>query len=479
MGGISGLLETGRRALMTQQFGISVTGHNIANANTAGYSRQRADLVATQPAKTSYGLLGTGVTIAGVSRLRNEFVDQQLRTSQSSLQAATSDANILGQIEATFNEPSDSAMSGVLSSFFNSWETLSTDSASSVSRNTVLQQGKSLVETFHRLYADTNQVRSSLRDDLSTKVDRINTLAEDISKLNVDIVAESASGLNVSDKKDLLNTKLSELSKLANITVSEDERGVTTVSVGGTMIAGNGTHLPLKVVSAASATISGSTFDQLAVVAESGGADVGLTSGEAGSILKSFNSAIPDTLGRLNQLASAIISSVNAAHSAGYGRQSPPQTGINFFMGTDASSIEIDLTNPSAPAGSSPSLDNIAASASSTATGDNTVALAIAGIIDKRPLTTGGGATLLGGLSISEYYSQTVTNLGSAVNSANTLVDSQNLVVSSLTGQQDAIAGVSIDEEMTDLIKFQRAYEAAAKVITTVDEMYTTLIQMV
>jgi flagellar hook-associated protein 1 len=479
MGGISQLLETARRALVTQQFGISVTGHNIANANTAGYSRQRADLVAATPSQTTFGLLGTGVTIASVSRLRNAFVDQQLRTSQSTLQSASSESNVLGQVEATFNEPSDSSLSGVLNSFFSSWDGLSTDAASSVTRNAVLQQGKTLVGTFHRLYSETNQLRTSLRDDLSTKIDRINTLTDEISQINVDIVAGTAGGLNVSDKKDQLNGKLEELAKLANITTSEDVHGATMVSIGGTTVAANGTHSALKVVAGTAATVSGSSFDQLRVVTASSGDDVGLTSGEAGSILKSFNATIPDTLGRLNQLASAIITQVNAQHQLGYGRQNPPQSGINFFMGNDASSIEIDLTNPSAAPGSNPSLDNIAASATSGATGDNTIALAIAQIASKRPLTSTSGTTILDGLSISEYYSQTVTNLGSAINSANTLFDSQSLVVSSLTEQQDSVSGVSVDEEMTDLIKFQRAYEAAAKVISTVDQMYTTLIQMV
>jgi flagellar hook-associated protein 1 len=479
MGGISQLLETGRRALSTQQYAISVTGHNIANANTEGYSRQRADLMATPPSRSPFGYLGTGVTVQGVSRLRNEFVDLQLRASQSILQSATSDYNVLGQIEATFNEPSESSMSGVLSSFFASWEDLSTNANSAVSRNSVLQQGRTLVNTFHQLYSDTDEVRTSLREELTTKIDRINTLAEEISKINTDIVAESASGLSVSDKQDLRNTKISELSKLASITVNEDSQGAAMISVGGTQIAGNGTHLGLRVAAGNSVTVSGTAFDQLIVVSELGGTDVGITSGEAGSVLKSFNTTLPETLGRLNQLASAIITSVNARHSAGYGTQTPPQTGINFFMGTDAATIAIDLTSPGAAAGSNPSLDNIAASSSATATGDNSVALSIAQLLDEKPIASGAGASLLGGSSISEYYNQTVTNIGSAISSASTLMQSHSLVVSSLTAQQDAVAGVSVDEEMTDLIKFQRAYEAAAKLINTVDEMYTTLIQMV
>ncbi len=479
MGGISGLLETARRALLAQQFGISVTGHNIANANTTGYSRQRANLVATDPVRTMNGMLGTGVTIASISRMRNTFIEQQIRTSSGSYETASTEYNILGQVEAIFNEPSESSMSGVLNDFFAAWGELATDPGSSVTRNALQLRAQSVVDNFHRLYNDANSLRTSLRDELSAKVDRLNTLAAEISDLNVDIVAAEAGGFSAADMRDLRGAKIDEMSKLANITVSEDEMGAALISVGGSMIVGRGTSLGLKVVGGTAATISGTTFDQLSIVSENGDTRVNLTGGEAGGFLKSYNTTIPDTMGRLNQLAAGVISGLNALHSAGYGRQSPPQSGVNFFMGTDASSIAIDLTDPALPPGSSPSIDNIAASGSATATGDNAVALAIAAAIDKRPLTDGTGATLLGGLSISEYYNQTVTNIGSAINGANTVMQSQGLVISNLTEQQDAISGVSLDEEMTDMIKFQRAFEAAARVISTVDEMYTTLISMV
>jgi flagellar hook-associated protein 1 FlgK len=141
--------------------------------------------------------------------------------------------------------------------------------------------------------------------------------------------------------------------------------------------------------------------------------------------------------------------------------------------------MNIDLTDPASAPGSNPNLANIAASSSATAAGDNSVALAIAALQDKRPLVSGGGATMLDGLSISEYYNRMVTNVGSAVNSADTLMQSQESVISQLTAQQDAVAGVSLDEEMTNLIEFQKSYQAAAKVVTTVSEMYDTIIQMV
>jgi len=479
MGGISQLLETARRALLAQQYGISVTGHNIANASTPGYSRQRADFTATPPAQSSLGLLGTGVTVDSVSRLRNRFIDQQIRSSNDSLGSATSDNQILSQIEATFNEPSDSSLSAGLNAFFASWQDLSTHPEDAVSRNALMLQGTQLTDTFHRLYSQVDTFRNSLSDEFTAKVDRINVLSKEISGLNVDITSASTGGLNPSDMLDLRDTKITELSKLANITVSEGSHGAALVSLGGTTIAGNGTFLALRVAAGAPVSVSGTNVEQMRLVTDLGGTAVNLTGGEAGSILKSFNTTIPDTLGRLNQLASAIIAGVNQEHSAGFGRQQPPRSGINFFTGTDAASMEVDLTDPAAAPGSNPSIDNIAASSSATAAGDNSIALAISGILDKRPLVSAGGATLLDGLSVSEYYNRTVTNIGSAVNRADTIVTSQELVVSQLTQQQDAVSGVSLDEEMTNMIKFQRAFDAAARVVNTVSQMYDTLIHMV
>ncbi len=479
MSGISQLLETARRALMAQQYGMSVTGHNIANAGTTGYSRQRADLATTAPLQTAYGFLGTGVTVQTVSRLRDRFIDQQIRSANDTLGLAASDYRILSQIEAIFNEPSDASLSTGLSQFFAAWQDLSTNPEDAVTRNVVLAQGQALTDTFHRLSGQLTTQRNALPGELTERIERINALAREISDLNVTIGTGMTNGQGAGDLQDLRDSKIAELSGLANITVSGGNNGAVLVSLGGTLIAGSGTVLALKVTSGEPATIAGTSFEQLRVVTVSGGFDVDLHGGEAGSILKSFNSTLPDAMGRLDQLAGAIVEAVNQQHTAGYGRQQPPRTGVRFFMGTDAASMAIDLTDPSDAPGSNPSIDNIAASSSPAAAGDNSIALLISGILDKRPLVTSGGVTLLDGLSLSEFYNQIVTDIGSSVNATGAIVTSQELFVSQLTAQQEAIAGVSLDEEMANMIKFQNAFDAAAKMVSTVNEMYTTILEMV
>jgi flagellar hook-associated protein 1 len=480
MSGISQILEIARRALLAQQYQMNVTGHNIANASTPGYSRQRANLVTTSPTESGGGLLGTGVIVQSVDRLRNRFIDTQIRSSSEALGKANLEYQILGQIEATYNEPSSSALSGTLNTFFSSWQTLSTHPEDTVARNSLMLDGSRVTDTFHRLNAEMTTLRDSLRDEMQAKLDRINTLTGEISAFNVQVTAASVSGMNTGDLKDLIGTKIEELSTLTNISTSEGPNGSVMVMLGSVLIADNGSSHTLSLSSAPDATISGSSFDQMRVVTDLG-IEAHVTGGEAGGLLKSYNSTIPDALGRLDRLAEALITEVNRSHSAGYGLQNPPMNGINFFKGSDASTIGIDLTDTSGGAlpGSNPSLNNIATSSVAGVAGNNDIALQIASAFDRKPITNAGGSTLLGGLSLSGYYNQSVTMLGSAVNSASTMIESQELVIGQLTQQRDSVSGVSLDEEMTNMIKFQRAFDAAARMVNTADEMFQTLLNMV
>jgi flagellar hook-associated protein 1 len=281
--------------------------------------------------------------------------------------------------------------------------------------------------------------------------------------------------------RDMRDLKLEALSTLANIAVVEDARGSVTVTLGGSVIASGSNAYRIQLASAPNATVSGTSFDQLRVITEWGGTPVDLTAGEAGGTLKTYNSTLPDYLGSLDQLAVGLITEVNRSHASGYGVQVPPQTGINFFMGTDAASIGIDLTDTSGGAlpGSAPVIDNIAASSVAGETGNTDVALLIANAFERRPLTDPSGAVLLGGSSIEQFYQNLITGLGSDVESAGMVTEVQDQVMSQLTQQREAISGVSLDEEMTNMIKYQRAFEAAARVVNVANDMFETILGMV
>ncbi|HTR98636.1 MAG TPA: flagellar hook-associated protein FlgK [Bacteroidota bacterium] len=455
MSGLSLILEIGRRALQAQQVGIAVTSHNIANATTPGYSRQGAMFVPSNPLVTPSGLLGTGVDVAGITRMRDAFLDQQSRDVNQSMSDASMQNQILTQVQATFNEPSDTALSGLLTKFFNSWQSLAVNPEDNSSRNAVLQSASQLAQTFHTVDSQLTQLRSSLQDDVDAKITKINTLTSQLSALDLQITNSAALGRADNDAMDQRDEKLQELSGLINIQVSYDSRGSMTVSSGGSAIATGAGSVPLQ------ASVQG---NQIVVQAGPAGPTISVSGGELGGVLTSYNTTIPDTLAQLDQAAGALIARVNQIHQAGFGLGTPTPTGNAFFAGTGAADIAVDpaiLANAGL----------IAASGDGTP-GDNRAALAIAGVQTEK-LMNGNSAT------IGQFYNNLVSALGSSVQSTDNQAQQQQAVLTGLQNQQSSVAGVSLDEEMTNLITYQNGYSAAAKVISAVDSMYQTILNMV
>jgi flagellar hook-associated protein 1 len=451
---LSGILDMARRALLTQRVGMDVTSHNIANASTPGYSRQRLDLVAAFPIKQPYGLLGTGVTVQHIARLRERFIDQQIRVNNDPFGRATAEHTILSQVEAVFNEPTDSGLSSVITQFFNAFQDLASHPEESANRNAVLQRGLLLSQSIRGLNNSLDRLRTDLLDDVQTKINRINVLSREISDLDVQILTAIGNGGNPNDARDQRDIRIEELSTLANIVVSEDASGSVMVSIGGSVIASRGGAVMLKPLSLG---------NSLKIQTEPAGMDVRITGGELGGVLDMYTTKLPGYMSNLNQLTSALITRVNEVHSRGFGIGTPPPTGINFFSGSDAASIAVD---PAIQA----DINAIAASQDG-APGDNRVALQLAGILNER-LMNGNS------LSLSQFYNGMVSSIGTTVSAAENIRQSQSLVLQQLENQREAISGVSIDEEMTNLIKFQRSFDAAARVVSMVDEMFVTIIGM-
>lgn len=455
MGGLTQILETARRALNSQRAGLNVTSNNIANASTEGYSRQRITFQPTLPERTPFGLLGTGVMVAHVGRVRERFIDQQIRNASNTYGDSTAQQRILSQIEAVINEPGTNGLHGVLSRFFNAFQSLALHPEEPSTRNEVLQQGIQLTQSFRRLNNSLSQLRNDLLSNLQVKLDRINQLTDEIAGLDRQVIALSTAGQDPSDVKDQLDSKLDELSQLAPVKVFEDQRGAVMVSIGGSMVASSAGSVPLKL------QVVGSTAT---IVGEVSGREVLFNAGEVGGIQKSYNSIIPGYQATLNEIAQALITRVNAVHASGYGLGVPPPTGISFFSGTDATDIGID------PAVAS-NINMIAASADG-APGDNQIALTIAGIQDE-PLLRGNTLTL------GQGYRSFVSEIGSAITSADNTAKAQQLVLTQLENQRSSVSGVSLDEEMANMIKFQRSFDAAARMVSTVNEMFETILKMV
>jgi flagellar hook-associated protein 1 FlgK len=455
MASLSGIMDIAKRSLMAQQAAIDVTGHNVANAGTTGYSRQRIDLQATAPIQESFGYLGTGVAPVSIQRAREAFVDQQIRSTNASSGEATQEQRIVSQVEAALNEPTDGGLGSIMTKFFGSFQELALHPEDTASRNAVVQNATLMNDSFHRLSGSMEQLKSDLSLDAQARVEKINSLLKDISDVEQRITSLEANGLSANDAKDLRDNKIDELSKLANVRVSEDSQGGTAISLGGVLVESRAGFVPLKL---------DSTGGTLAIRTQGSGLSVDVSSGELGGILNTNNVQIPGFQGKLDSLASTIIARVNTIHATGYGLGTPPPTGNDFFSGNDARTIDVSPTIKASV--------NAMAASSDGAPGNNATALAL-GAVPTEMLMNGGVVTT------AQYYNGLVSDVGATIQSSNNAANSQDLVLKQLENQRSSISGVSIDEEMVNLIKFQRGFDAAAKIINTVNEMYQSIINMV
>lgn len=455
MSGLNDILEIGKRSIMAQRVGIDVTSHNIANASTAGYSRQMLGLTATDPIKETYGLLGTGVMVQNIQRIRTDFIDQQIRSTNYNMGEASQQEKILSQIEATLNEPTDAGLGSLMTKFFSSFQDLAVHPEDATSRNTVVLAANAMSDSFHQLTTSLQQLKGDMGLDVQSRVNEINRLVKQVYESDQHIASLELSGVSANDARDARDTTLDALSKLVDFRTTLDSLGNTSIVIGGTLVESRTGYTPLSTK-----TING----QLTVVTEKGEVPVDVNSGELGGILETLNSTVPSYQTKIDALALAIITRVNALHSAGSGLGTPPPTGNDFFAGTDARSIDLSAAVRS-------NMNNIASS-SDGAPGNNDVALALAGV-QSELLMNGGSGT------ISQYYDGFVSEVGASVQSATNTVSSNQNVIKQLENQRSSISGVSLDEEMVNLIKFQHGFDAAAKVINTVNQMYGALLNMV
>jgi len=466
--GLFGTLDLGTRALQTQRLGVEIAGHNIANVNNSAYARQRLDVSTSVTIQTGLGLQGTGAEGVAIVRLRNELLDGQiqdetsvsgyLEAQQFALQFAETS---LGQtIERESDTTTDSTgqygIADGLNSLFSAFQSLSNDPSSAAERQTLLMKASDLAARFNnttqRLDSLETQIGNTIRED----VDQANQLLTDIASLNDQISkAEVAFPSGANDLRDLRQSKMEALAKLTSFDAAENPNGTVDITIAGTTFVSG-----LKVLEKLEVYDAGG--GRSLVRAQSTGTSLAMTGGSIAGSIDVRDGELVALRQDLDQLASTLISEVNAVHQGGFNLSGG--TGALFFNGTGAADIKVNpalLENPSL----------LQASGVSGATGDNQVVLALAQLSQK-PIAGLNGHTL------TEDYAQTVAALGQSISSTNTRLDDQLSVQTMLTNQRESLSGVSIDEELTNIMKFQKAYEASARLISVVGEMLDTLLQI-
>ncbi|MCL4515590.1 MAG: flagellar hook-associated protein FlgK [Firmicutes bacterium] len=472
-------IQTGLRGLMAQQRALDTTGHNIANANTPGYSRQVTNLTTTSPytvpsfgRPAAAGQIGTGVAAEAVERMRSAFLDDQIRNESETLGYWAAQSETLTQVEGILGEPSNSGLRNALDAFWKSMQDLSLHPESMPIRAIVRQRGVELADMIQHTYAQLSDTQKSVDQAITLKVDEINGIARQIADLNDQISKAVGVGLqpnDLLDRRDLLVTKLS---KMVNVSTFNGENGALTVNIGGiSLVAGEQAHQLTTVPNAANnnlVDVQWADFTNPSPPPALLPADV--TNGELKGMLDVRDVKLAGYMTNLNDLATGLIApgpaqSVNSRHQAGFDLTGAPG-GVFFTAGSNASNITVDA----AILNGDPGLRLIAASSTAAGVpGDGSNALSIAQL-NQAKLMNGGTATY------SEFLGAMVSNLGVDSDQAKTMETNQTTLIDHLTKQSESIAGVSLDEEAANMMKFQHGYDAAARVITTMDEMIDVII---
>ncbi|MBN1267466.1 MAG: flagellar hook-associated protein FlgK [Anaerolineales bacterium] len=446
-------------SILSQQQAIQVIDHNVANANTPGYHRQEAVMSAGIPygspgmyTSISSGQLGTGVRVETIRRASVELFNHHYRKEIGDASRYEMQEQVLQQVEAVMAEMSDDGLINKLDEFWSGWYTLSSDPSSSAYRSQLLMSSQALVDGLNRRAMSLEMIRRDQDVALQQRVDEINEKAAQVAGLNVQISNVLSVGDSPNDLLDERDRILESLSELAGASVSIEESGQALVSIGGhAMVIGKSTF--------SIETYRDAGNDSLLSIRWEDGNDFDPPTGEVLGILDARDNNIVDQLDDLNELAAVLISEVNNIHSTGYGTNNA--TGLDFFLGTDALSIEVNSVLED--------LESIGAASGADQPGDGSIALVIAQL-DGAEVMDGGTTTM------NDFYTGTVADLGLALGQAKRNASDRRLVASALGKQRESVVGVSLDEEAANLISAQKSFEAAARLMTAIDEMLDTVI---
>ncbi len=458
MPGLFAGLEIGKRALLSQQISLQTISHNIANVNTLGYSRQRVRISASQPESSTMGPIGTGVTVTDIRHVRDLFLGKQYREAQKALGDWAYKEKTLSQIESVFNEPQENSLGTTMNEFWNAWSELSTNSDSAANRNSVLANANQLINGFRQLSKSLEELKTSTDRDLGNMTAEVNRVTSEIARLNHQIKTVELGNDQAMDLRDMRDLLTDELSSLIDVRVTENANGATTVAMGAMILVDGSASFDIE---AKPEVIDGKTTHKL--VWE--GTDIELTNlnGQLAGLKESRDVVIPRYQSELDELARSIIEQVNALHATGYGANGT--TGVNFFDPdfTDAGNIRLNQDIVS-------DINRIATSSSSDAdVEDGNIALAIAELRNADVMSANTS-------TMNDFYNSLVGNLGVEAREATSFASNYELLVQQIDNQRQSVQGVNLDEEMANMIKFQHAYDAAARVITVMDEALGTVI---
>ena len=460
--GINRLADIGKTALFAAQQAISVTGHNIANVNTPGYSRQQVTLAANRPENGSPGQIGTGVHAESIRRSFESFVEEQLLASRERLGEFTASSDALSRLEPLFGDASNQGIGAGLNEFFGALQDVATNPSDLSARTVFLSKATALAGRLNQSAATLTAAQQSIDNQVGQTITDVNRLTSQIAGLNTKIADAESSGQQANDLRDERGGALADLGELIEISSIEDATGQLTVFAGRghLLVDKERTYQLVGVPDLSNNGLLDVRYDAGAGPTTSLGPVI--QSGRLKGLLDVRDQIIPSLRSSLDTLASELVTQVNQQHRLGFGLDG--STNQDFFAstGTTANTIAVSLSN----------IRQIAASSTAVGVpGNNANALALAGLrsTDFAPF---------GNVTFQEYYSTIAGGFGSTTQGVQRDLQSQLVLHDQLTSQRASVSGVSMDEELANLLQYQRSFEAASRLIVTADQMFQTILSI-
>jgi flagellar hook-associated protein 1 FlgK len=464
MGSTFGGINTALTSLYAQRRGLEVTGQNIANANTEGYTRQQITLEAKAGSRnpgvySTADAVGAGVGVHSVERGRNVYLDERVRTEHANSAYLATQKTSYSAIEDVLAEPSDTAIQARMHEMWDAWNDVANNWQDPSTRSALIERSNTVAVSLNDAHTSLSNQFDQLQKGMSTYVDKVNSLAASVADMNQQIVVAKQSGLEANELMDARDRQVMELSELAGATTSLKPNGSLNVYIGNATVVSD--------FSVRKAELTGpTTLDGISDISK-----VALTwrnpdgtatpGGTMGAMLDTLNGIIPNISGQLDGVAQSLVKTVNDAVQAGF--TASGATNVTFFSGTGAKDVKVAVSTADEVPFSSADPTATPVPPATVASINSDVADALADI----------GAA---GTGPDAGYQAMIGQLGVAAQAAGRRSEIQDSVTDQVDTDQAAESGVNLDEEMTHLLTFQRGYEAASRVLTTIDSMLDQLI---
>lgn len=460
MGDIGRVLYTAQQAILSNLTAINVTGANISNVNTEGYTRLRPVFEAVGSSDATSSQEQIGVRISDIQRIYDKFLDSQIVSQNSSVGYAAARKDLLTQIEGILNESTGNGVNDALSAFWSAWDNLSANPSGQAERDSVVSAAQALAYIFNQRANELLTIQSNADQTIADDVVKLNGYLNDMSSLNAEIATAESAGGTASALRDNRTALLGKISSLIDINYVERSDGSLYIYLpqsGKALVEGTN-NWQLKVQRN---TANSNLNDIVFANDPSTSLNAEITGGELGGLLSIRDISLPSYINDLNQTTSSIINNVNAQHMAGYDEDGNIG-GLFFEQTSEAKDMAVSAAIVA---------DTRKIAASSTVNADGENARAITALKDDEMYA--GSTTTIG-----SYYSAFIARVGQDVFNSATNLTREQAIATQKNNQREQLSGVSLDEEMLNLIKYQMAYNAASRMTKTISDMMDILINL-